>query len=305
MACGGLKFIEEELPPELRAKSHTQRVLQLAIEMMNFIENFTYKNSRSLVIKIGIHRGNCIFGILGYHKPQFSLIGDTVNSTSRHCTTGTNGNIILSEDAHEQVKFLAGYNFFVRIFYFLLQMILHFLRNILLLRYKSSRRVVLSYYQSINSIISLIKLLIPSQEKDVHMKGKGYLRTFILKKKLRKLKGRQSGNLIRTSGIFLEQQKQQIFRAQQIHKATQSHQKLSNLMENNEINPIIEFSGDSFDIANSAQNEIHSSSDRDSEEMQNLQLVGSIRELAREVRPNSDRSMVISKSLIFNRNSMI
>ena len=26
-----------------------------------------------------------IVGVIGFHKPQFSLIGDTVNTTSRHC----------------------------------------------------------------------------------------------------------------------------------------------------------------------------------------------------------------------------
>ena len=39
-------------------------------------------------LKIGIHRGEVIAGIIGSHKPQFSLIGDTVNVTSRVCSTG-------------------------------------------------------------------------------------------------------------------------------------------------------------------------------------------------------------------------
>lgn len=63
------------------------------------------------MIKIGVHRGQCIFGVLGYHKPQFSLIGDTVNTTSRHCTTGERGNIILSKDAYENIKDNPKYEF--------------------------------------------------------------------------------------------------------------------------------------------------------------------------------------------------
>ena len=42
--------------------------------------------------------------MLGYHKPQFSLIGDTVNTTSRHCTTGERGCIIVSKEAYESIK---------------------------------------------------------------------------------------------------------------------------------------------------------------------------------------------------------
>ena len=83
MACGGLKFVEEELPANLRSKSPTERVVELAKEMFKFVQGYTYKDGKNLVLKIGVHRGQCIFGILGYHKPQFSLIGDTVNTTSR------------------------------------------------------------------------------------------------------------------------------------------------------------------------------------------------------------------------------
>merc|ERR1711976_444246 len=56
------------------------------------------------MLKIGIHYGNCMMGVIGYHKPQFSLIGDTVNFTSRHCTTGKNGHIMVSLEAWDKVK---------------------------------------------------------------------------------------------------------------------------------------------------------------------------------------------------------
>ncbi len=55
-------------------------------------------------ITIGIHYGRVIAGVIGYHKPQFSLIGDTVNTTSRVCSTGIKGKINLSSAAYELVK---------------------------------------------------------------------------------------------------------------------------------------------------------------------------------------------------------
>ncbi|MBK8156696.1 MAG: hypothetical protein IPK55_12210 [Streptococcus sp.] len=39
----------------------------------------TIKNGDELRVKIGIHTGPVISGVVGLHKPQFSLIGDTVN----------------------------------------------------------------------------------------------------------------------------------------------------------------------------------------------------------------------------------
>lgn len=39
-------------------------------------------------------------GIFGFSKPQFSLIGDTVNTASRVCTTGKTNHIMMSEIAY-------------------------------------------------------------------------------------------------------------------------------------------------------------------------------------------------------------
>jgi len=49
------------------------------------------KKNKKLNIKIGIHHGNVMIGVIGFHKPQFSLIGDAVNTTSRHCSTAGPG----------------------------------------------------------------------------------------------------------------------------------------------------------------------------------------------------------------------
>lgn len=103
MACGGLAFIEKELSNRFN-KNCTQRVVELAQEMMRFIHNTTFTYGIKLNLKIGVHYGPCIYGVIGYHKPQFSLIGDTVNTTSRHCTTGDNGTIVLSQAAKEKIS---------------------------------------------------------------------------------------------------------------------------------------------------------------------------------------------------------
>src|SRR3990167_128614 len=104
MACGGLKFLESALPPDLKKYSPADRTVRVAMDMVAFIEDFTYKAGKRLHIKIGVHYGSCIFGVLGYHKPQFSLIGDTINTTSRHCTTADKGRIVLSDACYQEIK---------------------------------------------------------------------------------------------------------------------------------------------------------------------------------------------------------
>jgi class 3 adenylate cyclase len=62
------------------------------------------KKNKKLTIKIGIHHGNVIIGVIGFHKPQFSLIGDAVNTTSRHCSTANPGEVVVSSVAFQLLK---------------------------------------------------------------------------------------------------------------------------------------------------------------------------------------------------------
>lgn len=110
MACGGLKFLEKELPTRFN-KNFTQRVVDLSVEMMKYVQGTTFTFGVKLNLKIGVHYGPCIYGVIGYHKPQFSLIGDTVNTTSRHCTTGENGTIVLSMAAKHKIDLSTVSNF--------------------------------------------------------------------------------------------------------------------------------------------------------------------------------------------------
>lgn len=66
--------------------------------MREVAKNMKYDNgSKSIEIKIGIHFGRVMAGVIGHHKPQFSLIGDTVNTTSRVCSTADAGTLTLSD----------------------------------------------------------------------------------------------------------------------------------------------------------------------------------------------------------------
>ena len=83
MACGGLKAIEKNYNKNRSIKHHTIRIVNLAFEIVEYVKKRTLKNGDPLLVKIGIHTGRVISGVVGQHKPQFSLVGDTVNRTSR------------------------------------------------------------------------------------------------------------------------------------------------------------------------------------------------------------------------------
>ena len=48
-------------------------------------------------VKIGVHTGDVISGVVGETKPQFSLIGDTVNTAARMSTNSFPNRIMCSQ----------------------------------------------------------------------------------------------------------------------------------------------------------------------------------------------------------------
>lgn len=109
MACAGLKDCEVEF--EINEPNPIKRLIKVALEMKNLIKLYTYGNeAKFLSLKIGIHIGPVIAGVIGYHKPQFSLIGDTINTSSRLRSAKEikNGKIIISSNCYERIKETAG-----------------------------------------------------------------------------------------------------------------------------------------------------------------------------------------------------
>lgn len=104
MACSGLRSCDIVLPKFLKDIDQTERALNLALTMRNFVEQYSYGNGNQLSVKIGLHYGRAIAGVIGQHKPQFSLIGDTINTASRVCSNCESDVITISEQAYERVK---------------------------------------------------------------------------------------------------------------------------------------------------------------------------------------------------------
>lgn len=101
MAATGIKKIESQMENEMVRKNKVDRLVNMAQQMIDKTKLFKWgaKKNKDLEIKVGIHVGEVVVGVIGKHKKQFSLIGTNVNTCSRHCSTGNNGSLTLSRPA--------------------------------------------------------------------------------------------------------------------------------------------------------------------------------------------------------------
>ncbi|OQW91942.1 MAG: hypothetical protein BWK79_15755 [Beggiatoa sp. IS2] len=83
---------------------HAEAVADIAIAMVNAIDHLNAKNHNNFQIRVGIHTGPVVAGVIGKNKFNYDLWGDTVNTASRMESQGISGNIQISEITYQRIK---------------------------------------------------------------------------------------------------------------------------------------------------------------------------------------------------------
>ena len=84
-------------------EDHAQAIAEMALDMQSAINQYKTKHNKDLSIRIGIHSGSVVAGIIGTKKFIYDLWGDTVNTASRMESHGIPNCIQISEATYERL----------------------------------------------------------------------------------------------------------------------------------------------------------------------------------------------------------
>jgi class 3 adenylate cyclase len=85
-------------------KDHAVALAELALDMLARIEELSKSYGEDFSVRIGIHSGPVVGGVIGKKKFIYDVWGDTVNVASRMESSGVAGAVQISQEMHSRIR---------------------------------------------------------------------------------------------------------------------------------------------------------------------------------------------------------